>query len=501
MFESITREFKRKWRDDYLEHICGMANAEGGIISIGLDDNGNAIGLSDKDVRKLQEDIPNKIIDGLHMYNIKVNLKEQAGRYYIDIEVPKSNEIISLNGKSYIRIGTTTHVMDFNSYKGSRLDLGARSWDAFTIDGVGIDDLDEDSFRLFKKLAYDNVANTPIPGFNRQKILEELNMIRAGKLTRAAILMFHRRPDEIIPGAFVRIGKMRTEGDVASKFELHGSLIKLSQDILDVLETRYLSYLVSYNGLVRVDTPPYPMLALRKALLNALMHCDWSAGEEIRIRVFDHKLEIANRAVLDPKWTLEDHKSSHWNAQIAEAFAKAGLVEKFGTGISKILKDCADTDSPVPAFEVTSSGHMMYVTFSASPLYLALEAYRNEVGDSESYIDYRKAVMMSDDIKAGLNKPDTNKQEESTESDTGRAESDTGKPEKHERYQPTFENCKKVFAAIKKDPAITYTMVAKTLGLSRSTVSRTVSILRDGGYIQAAEKNKKGTWKILKDYP
>ena len=63
MNESQNTEFKRSWHDDYLKWICGFANAIGGIIFIGKDDNGNVVGLSD--YTKLMEDIPNKIRNAL----------------------------------------------------------------------------------------------------------------------------------------------------------------------------------------------------------------------------------------------------------------------------------------------------------------------------------------------------------------------------------------------------------------------------------------------------
>ena len=93
MIEPDKREFKQSWRDEYLEHICGMANADGGSLFIGLDDNGSPVGIEEKDLRKLLEDIPNKIVDGLHLYNVKVRpLSSEEGKFYIEIVVPKCNE-------------------------------------------------------------------------------------------------------------------------------------------------------------------------------------------------------------------------------------------------------------------------------------------------------------------------------------------------------------------------------------------------------------------------
>lgn len=63
MEETHNVEYKRQWRDEWLQWVCGFANAQGGIINIGLDDQGNPVGL-DK-IKKLMEDIPSKIINKL----------------------------------------------------------------------------------------------------------------------------------------------------------------------------------------------------------------------------------------------------------------------------------------------------------------------------------------------------------------------------------------------------------------------------------------------------
>lgn len=70
------------------------------------------------------------------------------------------------------------------------------------------------------------------------------------------------------------------------------------------------------------------------------MHNDWLACQPIPIKVFDLKMEISNRSVLPSGWTMENHDSIHINPLISNAFKYAGFVEKFGTGIPKMLNVC-----------------------------------------------------------------------------------------------------------------------------------------------------------------
>jgi len=84
MPEQQNIEWKASWRDEYLKWICGFANAKGGFLIIGKDDNGEIIGV--EDYKKLMDEIPNKIQNHLGII-CDVNLKQQDNLYYIEIEV------------------------------------------------------------------------------------------------------------------------------------------------------------------------------------------------------------------------------------------------------------------------------------------------------------------------------------------------------------------------------------------------------------------------------
>ena len=80
MSESQNLEYKESWRDEYLKWICGFANAQGGRIYIGIDDNQQVIGVAD--TKRLMEDIPNKIVNYLGIV-ADVNLLHKEDKDYI----------------------------------------------------------------------------------------------------------------------------------------------------------------------------------------------------------------------------------------------------------------------------------------------------------------------------------------------------------------------------------------------------------------------------------
>lgn len=150
MAESQNIEWKESWRDDYLKWICGFANAQGGKIYIGVDDTGKVVGVQNG--KRLLEEIPNKIQTNLG-FLADVNLLSKNGLDYIEIIVNPSSYPISYRGEYHFRSGSTKQILrgvaltEFISSK-----TGIR-WEDSVIEGVTAEDLDKESFDIFRREA------------------------------------------------------------------------------------------------------------------------------------------------------------------------------------------------------------------------------------------------------------------------------------------------------------------------------------------------------------
>lgn len=106
--ENQNVEFKETWRDEYLKWICGFANAQGGKLCIGIDDDGKVVGV--KNAKKLMEDIPNKVRDTMGII-VDVELSEIYGKNILDITVPVHEYPVNYKGEYHYRSGSTKQLL------------------------------------------------------------------------------------------------------------------------------------------------------------------------------------------------------------------------------------------------------------------------------------------------------------------------------------------------------------------------------------------------------
>ena len=148
MTEHQDIEYKRIWKDEYLKWICGFANANGGKIFIGKDDNGNVIGLSN--AKQLLEEIPNKVRDILGIL-VDVNLHKTSKGDFIEIIVDAYPNPVNYKGQYHYRSGSTKQELKGIALDKFLLQKSGKSWDGVPVPNVSVNDLKQDTFDFFKK--------------------------------------------------------------------------------------------------------------------------------------------------------------------------------------------------------------------------------------------------------------------------------------------------------------------------------------------------------------
>lgn len=447
--EAQTVEWKESWRGEYLRWISGFANAQGGVLIIGKNDKGKVIGVAD--AQKLLQYIPNKIKDILGII-VDVNLRVERGKELIEIVVEPYPYPVSYKGEYHYRTGSTKQEL-----KGAALDMfllrkQGKHWDGVPVPRIGMADFKEESFEIFRaKAAKSGRVSDEVLAESNASLIENLNLKEGNYLKRAAILLFHHDPEKWVVGACIKIGYFRTDADLLYQDEIHGSLFVQAEKALDLLLTKYLKAAISYEGISRVERFPFPKAALREALLNAMVHKDYSSGVPIQISVYEDRIYFWNDGRLPENWTvaqlLAKHASRPFNPLIANAFFRAGMIESWGRGIEKIHRECESAGVPLPEYRTDGSGLMVKFTAKQTPT-------------------ENKPQEMSEEM--------SEKMSEKT-------------PEK-------------ILELLRQDGGLSIAALAKRIDKTTRTVERTLKIFRENGTIERIGPAKGGHW-VVKEKP
>lgn len=362
MPEQQNIEYKQSWHDDYLKWVCGFANAQGGNIFIGVDDNGEIVGVAN--YRTLMDEIPNKIRN-LMGITIDVNLNKENSKYYIEIVIHPYSVPISLRGRYYFRSGSTKQELTGASLNEFLLKKSGKTWDDVIEPRATIDDIDERSIKIYLNIAKEANRLPVIDGIDFLELIEKLRLSENGKLKRSAIILFGKDPGKFYPNTFVKIGRFgQDDTDIKFQEVEEGNLINLLPSVLDQLNRKFLISTIDFEGMHRIEKGEYPVAAIREMLLNALVHRNYM-GAPIQIRVYDDKISIWNEGMLPNGLTLDALKRSHSsrprNPIIADVCFKGSYIDAWGRGTIKIIDTCKLAELPEPEMTERDGGFLLTI--------------------------------------------------------------------------------------------------------------------------------------------
>ncbi len=234
MPEKQNVEWKQSWRDEYLKWICGFANAKGGQLFIGKDDNGNIVGIDN--YKRLLDDLPNKIQNHLGIL-CEVNLHDSDNKYYIEIVVSPYDTPISYQGKYHYRTGSTKQELKGNDLNEFLLKKSGKTWGDIIEPNAKYSDIDKNAVEYFKKEA---VRTGRLPAIEHEKDIEQifqnLRLAENDKLKRSAVLLFGKEPCKFFITAYAKIGRFgNSDHDLQSQEVIEGNAFQLANKIVEIL--------------------------------------------------------------------------------------------------------------------------------------------------------------------------------------------------------------------------------------------------------------------------
>lgn len=362
-------------RDDLAAEMIAFANADGGCLLMGVTDEGELQGMSGEQMRELGDVLMSLSRDAIKPdLHIGVHHRMLNDTALVLVEVPRGDSLHELRGRSWIRVGASKHRLtgDEPMRLAQRRALGRRiSFDERPLAETGFDTLDPE---LWKPVLSAEGAADPEVALDKLGLLapDEAGVQRA---TVAAVLLCTRRPEHWLPGAVVTAtryrGSDRTTGQVDAQ-EITGPLHRQIRDAV-AFAVRNMR-VAARKTPARIDMPQYSETAIFEAVVNAVVHRDYSIrGSRIRLSMFSDRLEIQSPGALPNSLTLESMalRQSTRNEVIASVMGRLGVggirgsahrryfMERRGDGVPAIIRKTRELSGNPPEYRLIDGAEVL----------------------------------------------------------------------------------------------------------------------------------------------
>ena len=346
--ESESVELKAIYVDEIKKEIVAFANTRGGKIYVGVADSGEVCGVTDADdvIRQISNAARDAIKPDVTLF-LHYNVLTAGGKNIIEVEVQcGAHRPYYLAGKGlrpegvYVRQGTSSVPAS---------DTAIRQM---------IKETDGDNYEEMRSLRQDLTFEKAAEEFKKRNLpfsepqMKTLGLIDGdGIYSNLALLLSDQCPHIIKAATFSGVDGQSFQ----DRREFCGSLLKQLEDAYAYMDLRNRTS-ATFEGLLRIDHKDYPETALREALLNAIVHRDYSVSAGTLLSVYKDRIEMISVGGLAGGLSYDDMMlgvSFCRNKNLANVFYRLQLIESYGTGMGKIMSSYSGADR-MPRIQVST---------------------------------------------------------------------------------------------------------------------------------------------------
>lgn len=369
-------------RHDLADEIAAFANADGGVLLCGVTDGGEVQGMSREQVVELDSLLVELSTDSIKpAVRIRTYHRELDGRAFMLVEIPEGDSQHESPGGSYVRVGGSKRTMTSDE----RLRLAQRrgqarfrSYDEQTVPGTGFETLEES---LWRPLLSAEGAAEPQAAMEKLALLanDDAGILRA---TVAGVLLCTRIPEQWLPNAGITAtcysGSDRASGQLDAQ-EISGPL---NRQVGDAVAFAMRNMRVgAHKDPARVNLPQYSEKALFEAIVNAVVHRDYSIrGSKIRLSMFDDRLEVQSPGSLPNNLTLASMEARQATRNealtsvltrmpvegISGATDRQYFMERRGDGVPIILRETWEISGRRPEYHLVDYSEVLLIIPAAT---------------------------------------------------------------------------------------------------------------------------------------
>ena len=370
--EDSTIEFKREMphRDNMADEIAAFANDEGGVILIGVDDNRVIIGLEQQELDSVENTIVEICRDSIEptvrIFTEKLRIDEKN---LLKIEIPKSVFVHRTSNGYFIRHGSSKREMTTEQL--ARLIQSRSQARIIAFNEQLVPNTYRRTLRepLYRRFITEDAAEDMIEDL----LLKRTLLVQEGRETRASVagvLMCHDTPDDYLYNSFIQaVYYSGKEKDANYQIDAKDFRGPLDQQIIDAFKFVQKHNKVSARKEIgRIDQPQYSMRAIFEAIVNAVVHRDYSKhGSKIRLFMFTDRLELYSPGALANTVTIDKLRYSQAtrNELLARLLSEITLdddvgkqvkrrhfLEGRGEGVGIILNESEHLSGQIPVYEL-----------------------------------------------------------------------------------------------------------------------------------------------------
>ncbi|TAJ06667.1 DeoR family transcriptional regulator [Marinilabiliaceae bacterium JC017] len=450
MSESLQIEYKSSFNDAVIETLAAFANTKGGKVIIGVDNAGHPLkgfSIGEESMQQWVNEVKNKTQPSI-IPDIEVISKE--GHQVVEMSI---NEFpikpVSFKGRYFKRVQNSNHHLSINEITNLHLSSLQTSWDAYEYPDSTIADIDIQKVEHFINRVNESgrfyLEGKPV------EALEKLSLIKKGKPTNAAMLLFSK--NELLYN--VHVGRFKTPSYIIDDKIIRGDLFEVVEETMRyIIGQIKVAFEITGKKTQREEIFEYPIPALRELVLNAIVHRDYTSPIDIQIKIFDNSITIFNPGKLYGNLTIEDlntdwYQSQTRNKLVAEAFYLTKDIEKYGSGYIRVRNEIKQY--PSMSFDYREMGNGFLVTLS----------YTNQKITKDVLKDVPINVL---------------------------------------KDVPKERRLDLLLSLIKDNNSITLEQMAKACGVTIKTIKRDIDKLKADRRIKREGGRKDGFWKILESY-
>lgn len=360
----VDRKSARIAAKDFAIPVVAMANADGGYLVVGIEDDGTITGIDDheKNVNELLRVPFDYCVPSVMVENKTIETCDANGyvNHVLVMHILPSAQVIANQADEvFMRVGDKSKKLNFEQ----RLQLvyakGVKYFENQPVAGASISDIDLSFVDQYnKKIGYTKGNAEFFLRHNNDFII---TVDGEDKISGAAILLFGKMPQRFFPRARVRFvryeGKTAEVGDrmnVIKDVKFSGKILEQVRDAIAFVKTQIREYTKLGKGAVFTTVPELPEFCWTELLVNAIAHRDYSVkGTDIQVKMFDDHFVVESPGILPGMVTINNIREFHFsrNPQIVEYLNEYDFVKEFGEGVDRIYRDMEAAGLPEPVYK------------------------------------------------------------------------------------------------------------------------------------------------------